>query len=492
MKQELAPVGVWASFKYAFSSVPRATREIIAGLTVALALIPEAISFSVLAGVAPAVGLYSSAVMAIVIAFTGGRPAMITAATGAVALVIGPVSREYGLEYLLATVILGGAIQIVLSLLGVAKLMRFIPRSVMTGFVNALGITIFMAQLPHLIDVPWLVYLIFAIGLVIMIFLPKLTSAIPAPLATVVVLTLAVWAFGSDVPNVADQGELPNSLPGWIIPDVPYTWETLQIIFPYAFSMAVVGLMESLMTAKLVDDITDTHSNKTTEARGQGIANIIAGFFGGMGGCAMIGQTMINVKESHARTRLSTLAAGVFLLVLIVGLGDIVGLIPMGALVAIMVMVSVGTIDWHSVKPSTLKMMPKEENIVMLTTVVGTLLTSNLAIGVGAGVIAAMIAFATRVAHLARIEKIDDGRYKVHGQLFFASSNDLVYQFDYTDEADHVVVDMHDADVWDASTIAALDAVTAKYAERGATVEFVGLKGKTAKWVNNLSGRLDG
>ncbi|SER64800.1 SulP family inorganic anion transporter [Corynebacterium cystitidis] len=492
MKQQVAPVGVWASFKYAFSSGPRATREIIAGLTVALALIPEAISFSVLAGVAPAVGLYSSAVMAIVIAFTGGRPAMITAATGAIALVIGPVSREYGMEYLLATVILGGVIQIVLSLMGVAKLMRFIPRSVMTGFVNALGITIFLAQVPHLIDVPWMVYVVAGVGLAIMIFLPKLTSAIPAPLVTVVFLTFVVWAMGTEVPDVSDQGELPDSLPGWIIPDVPYTWETLRIIFPYAFSMAVVGLMESLMTAKLVDDITDTHSDKTTEARGQGIANVLSGFFGGMGGCAMIGQTMINVKESHARTRLSSLSAGVFLLVLIVGLGDLVGLIPMGALVAIMVMVSVGTIDWHSVKPSTLRMMPKEENIVMFTTVIGTLLTENLAIGVGAGVIAAMVAFATRVAHLVRIEKVDSGKYKVHGQLFFASSNDMVYQFDYTDEADRVIVDMHDADVWDASTIAALDAVREKYAERNKTVEFVGLKGKTAKWVNNLSGKLDG
>src|SRR5699024_1102674 len=297
-EEEQAPDGVIASFLYAFSSRARIRKEVLAGLAVSLALIPEAIAFSILAGVDPAVGLFSSVVMAIAIAFTGGRPAMITAATGAIALVIAPVARDYGMDYLIATVLLAGVLQIVLAALGVAKLQRFIPRSVMLGFVNALGILIFTAQLEHLIDVPWLVYPLFALGLVIMIFFPKITTAVPAPLVTIVVLTALVVAAGINVPNVSDMGQMPDSLPSLFIPDVPYTLETLQIIAPYALGMAIVGLMESLMTAKLVDDITDTHSDKTRESWGQGVANIVSGLFGGMGGCAMIGQTMLHVRES--------------------------------------------------------------------------------------------------------------------------------------------------------------------------------------------------
>ncbi|HBR87983.1 MAG TPA: sodium-independent anion transporter, partial [Microbacterium sp.] len=313
------------------------TREVLAGLVVALALIPEAISFSIIAGVDPRVGLFSSFVMAVAIAFLGGRPAMITAATGAVALVIAPVAREYGMDYFLATVILAGVFQVVLGAVGVAKLMRFIPRSVMVGFVNALAILIFTAQIPHLIDVPWPVYPLVIAGLVIIVGMPRLTKAIPAPLVAIVILTIITVTFAIAVPTVSDQGELPDSLPELIIPNVPLTGETFAIIAPYALAMALVGLMESLMTAKLVDDITDTHSHKTREALGQGAANVLSGVFGGMGGCAMIGQTMINVKASGARTRISTFLAGVFLLILVVGLGDIVGLIPMAALVAVMV-----------------------------------------------------------------------------------------------------------------------------------------------------------
>ena len=311
---DLAPVGVLASFKYAFSSPRRLRTEVLAGLVVALALIPEAISFSILAGVDPRVGLFASFTMAVTIAFTGGRPAMISAATGAIALVIAPVAREYGLDYFIATVLLAGIFQVVLSVIGVGKLMRFIPRSVMVGFVNALAILIFTAQIPHLLGVPWLVYPMVAAGVLIMVFFPKLSAAVPAPLVAIVAITAVVVLFGWTMPNVSDQGELPSSLPSLFIPDVPWTLETLQIIAPYALAMALVGLMESMMTAKLVDDITEVRSDKTREGWGQGVANIVTAFFGGMGGCAMIGQTMINVKQSGARTRLSTLLAGICLL----------------------------------------------------------------------------------------------------------------------------------------------------------------------------------
>src|SRR5690606_35913561 len=415
------------------------TREVLAGLVVALALIPEAIAFSIIAGVDPRVGLFSSFVMAVAIAFLGGRPAMITAATGAIALVIAPVAREHGMDYLIATVLLGGLIQIVLALLGVAKLMRFIPRSVMVGFVNALAILIFTSQFPQLMGVPWLVYPLVAVGLLVMYLMPRITKVIPAPLVAIVLLTAAVVVFAWNVPNVGDQGELPESLPALFIPNVPLTFETLQIIAPYALAMAVVGLLESLMTAKLVDDITDTHSRKTREALGQGAANVLSGAFGGMGGCAMIGQTMINVKASGARTRISTFLAGVFLLVLILVLGDVVAVIPMAALVAIMILVSIATFDCHSIRLSTLKRMPKSETAVMLITVIATVWTHSLAVGVILGVIAAMIMFARRVAHFVSVTRtIDDSgtrvHYTVNGELFFASSNDLTTQFEYTDD----------------------------------------------------------
>ncbi|GAA3611757.1 SulP family inorganic anion transporter [Marihabitans asiaticum] len=478
---------------------PRLLRtEVLAGLVVALALIPEAISFSIIAGVDPRVGLFSSFVMAVTIAFVGGRPAMITAATGAVALVIAPVARDHGFDYFVATVLLAGVMQIVLALLGVARLMRFIPRSVMVGFVNALAILIFTAQLPHLVDVGPAVYALMAVGLVIVFALPRVTTAVPAPLVAIVALTAYVWVTGTDVPDVRDMGELPDSLPALFVPDVPLTLETLRIIAPYALAMALVGLMESLMTAKLVDDITDLHTDKTVEARGQGIANIASGLFGGMGGCAMIGQTMINVKASRARTRISTFVAGVLLLVLVVGLGDIVGRIPMAALVAVMILVSVATFDWHSVQPSTLRRMPRSETLVMLTTVVSVVLTHNLAIGVVLGVVTATVLFARRVAHLAGVERelVEDAdgsvhaRYTVTGELFFASSNDLYSQFHPSDDPDRIVVDVSGSHLWDASTIAALDAIEAKYHSRGKSVEIVGLNEASTAMHQRLSGTL--
>lgn len=472
-------------------------REALAGLVVALALIPEAISFSIIAGVDPRVGLFSSFVMAVSIAFLGGRPAMISAATGAVALVIAPVARDHGLDFLLATVILAGVIQVLLGVLGVARLMRFIPRSVMVGFVNALAILIFIAQVPHLVGVPWLVYPLAAVGIAIMVGMPRLTTVVPAPLVAIVLLTAAVLVVGIDVPNVADQGDLPDSLPALLIPSVPLTMGTLAIIGPPALAMALVGLLESLMTAKLVDDVTDTRSSKTRESWGQGVANMLSGLFGGMGGCAMIGQTMINVKASGARSRVSTFLAGVFLLVLVVVLGDVVGLIPMAALVAVMIMVSVGTFDWHSIHPRTLRRMPWSETIVMVVTVVVVVATHNLAIGVIVGVVTAMVAFARRVAHLATVERtldsvdgVEVARYRVTGELFFASSNDLTTQFSYADDPGRVVIDLADSHIWDASTVAALDAIETKYARLGTTVELVGVNAPSAGLRERLAGRL--
>ncbi|WP_273733067.1 SulP family inorganic anion transporter [Mycolicibacterium septicum] len=468
--------------------------EVLAGLVVALALIPEAIAFSVIAGVDPRVGLFSTVTMAITIAFTGGRPAMITAATAAVALVVAPVSREFGVGYLVATILLAGVIQMLLAWFGVAKLMRFIPRSVMVGFVNALAILVLVSQLPHLVDVPWLVYPLTAVGVALMFVLPKLTTAVPAPLVVVLALTVTVVVFGWDVPDVGDQGALPDSLPIPGFPQVPLTLHTLQVIAPYALGAALVGLLESLMTAKLVDDITDTPSNKTREACGQGMANVVTALFGGMGGCAVIGQTMMNVKVAGARTRLSTLLTGVFVLILVVSLGDLVGRIPMAALVAVMIVVSFATFDWHSVTPKTLKMLPRSETLVMVVTVIATVATGNLAVGVSLGVLTAMVAFARRVAHFTSVsvESGPDGTrtYRVRGDLFFVSSNDLVHRFDYAGDPDEVVIDMSGVSVWDASSVASLDAIRLKYSSRGKTVSFTGLDGASLDRLNRLSGRL--
>lgn len=483
-----------SSVRAALRSPRRLRIELLAGLAVALALIPEAISFSILAGVDPRVGLFASFTMAVTIAFTGGRRAMISGATGAIALVIYPVMRDYGLDYLIATVILGGVIQVALSVSGAARLMRFIPRSVMVGFVNALAILIFTAQLPELIDVPAVVYPLVAVGLALLVLLPRFMRAVPAPLVVIVLLTMVTLASGMNVPTVGDKGDLPSSLPSWLIPDVPLNLETLRIIAPFAFAVALVGLLESLMTAKLVDDITDTHSDKTREGWGQGVANIVTGFFGGMGGCAMIGQTMINVKTSGARTRISTFSAGVFLLILVVGLGDIVARIPMAALVAVMIMVSVATMDWHSVHPRTLRQMPFSATAIMVVTVAVTVLTHNLAYGVILGVITAMVFFARRVSHFTQVVDVahpdDDTRvYAVRGVLFFASSNDLVYQFDYAHDPQNVIIDLSEAQIYDSSTVAALDAIVLKYHNKGKHVEIVGMNEPSQKW-HALSGNL--
>lgn len=475
------------------------TKEVLAGLVVALALIPEAIAFSVIAGVDPKVGLFSSFIMATSIAFLGGRPAMISAATGAVALVIGPLNQQYGFDYFIAAVLLGGALQIVLAVCGVAKLMRFIPRSVMVGFVNSLALFVLAAQLPQLINVPWLVYPLVLLGIAVILVVPKLTKAVPAPLVSIIIVTTVVVVMAINVPTVGDQGALPKHLPDFFMPHVPLTLETLQIIGPYAIGMALVGLMESLMTAKLVDDITDSHSDKTRESWGQGVANILSGFFGGMGGCAVIGQTMMNVKVSGARTRISTFLAGIFLLVLVITLGDVVAMIPMAALVAVMIMVSITAFDWHSVKPSTLKRMPLSETVVMFATIAAVLATHNLAVGVVGGVFVASVMFVRRVARVVTVDRtlVQSGgaemaRYTVRGQLFFASSNDLTTQFRYTADPDRVVIDMSESQVWDASSVAALDAITSKYERLGKSVELVGMNAGSSEFHGRLTGELNG
>jgi SulP family sulfate permease len=475
----------------------RLKTEILGGLVVALALIPEAIAFSIIAGVDPRIGLFASFTMAVTIAFVGGRPAMISAATGAVALVVAPLVRSHGLDYLVAAVVLAGILQIILGLAGVARLMRFIPRSVMVGFVNALSILVLLSQVPELFGVPWLVYPLTALGLLIVFGLPRLTTAVPAPLVAIAVLTLITVLAGVAVPTVGDKGALPESLPVLFMPDVLFTLETVQIIFPFALATACVGLLESLMTAKLVDDVTDTCSSKSREAWGQGVANVVTGCFGGMGGCAMIGQTMINVKVSGARTRISTFLAGVFLLILVVVLGDVVSLIPMAALVAVMIFVSVATFSWHSIRPATLKALPKSETMVMVSTVIGVVATHNLAIGVGVGVLVAMVLFARRVAHFVTVERTvaeDDGAqlatYRVNGELFFASSNELYTRFEYALDPEQVVIDLHASHLWDASTIASLDAITEKYRQHGKLVRIVGLNDASVRMRERLAGRL--
>ncbi len=422
---------------------------------------------------------------------------MISAATGAMALVVVTLVRDHGVEYLLAATILAGLVQIALGALGIAKLMRVVPCSVMTGFVNALAILILLAQLPHLTGGGGVGYVLVAAGLALIYLVPRVTTAIPAPLVAIVVLTVATVAGAIDVPTVGDQGELPDALPILGVPAVPLSLETLTIVLPYALTLAAVGLLESLMTAKLVDDITETPSDKDRESRGQGIANVVTGLFGGMAGCAMIGQTMVNVKTSGARTRLSTFTAGAFLLLLVVGLGSVVAVIPMAALVAVMILVSVATFDWHSIAPSTLRRMPAGETAIMLVTVVATVATHNLAIGVGLGVLTAMVLFARRVARLVDVERVEDpdgttSIYSVTGELFFASDQELIDAFDFAGDPPRDIVDLSRAHVWDASAVAALDAIETHYARHGVQVEITGLNARSEALHRTLSGQLAG
>ncbi|ETI69593.1 SulP family inorganic anion transporter [Neobacillus vireti] len=462
--------------------------DILSGTVVALALIPEAIAFSIIAGVNPMVGLYASFCIALVIAFVGGRPAMISAATGATALLMGGLVKDHGLQYLLAATILTGMIQIIFGSLNVARLMKFIPRSVMVGFVNSLAILIFMAQLTHFKGQTWVMYAMVAGGLAIIYLFPRITKAVPSPLVAIIIITIISVATGAHVKTVGDLGQLSQALPTFFIPNVPFNLETLRIIFPYSLGIAVVGLIESLLTAQIVDDLTDTGSDKNKEARGQGIANIVSGLFGGMAGCAMIGQSGINVK-SGGRGRLSTFWAAVFLLILIVALNDVLVKIPMAVLVAVMFMVCIGTFDWSSLKK--LPIMPKSETVVMVVTVITVVATDNLSIGVLIGVILSAIFFASKISKVdVKTISTKGSRkkvYQVSGQLFFVSVTDFVNKFNFKEEIPEIDIDFSHAHLWDDSAIGAIDKIVLKYQQNGVMVNLKGLNGDSAKLLDKLT-----
>ena len=464
--------------------------DLLSGLVVALALIPEAIAFSIIAGVDPKVGLYASFSIAVITAITGGRPGMISAATAATAVLMVTLVRDHGLQYLLAATVLAGLLQIGAGLTGLSAIMRYVSKSVMTGFVNALAILIFIAQLPELDprSVTWITYVLVAAGLAIIYLFPLLTRAVPSPLVTIVVLTALAWALGLDVRVVGDMGALPDTLPVFLIPDVPLNFETLTIILPVSLAVAIVGLLESLMTASIVDELTDTTSDKDRECVGQGVANTATGFIGGMAGCAMIGQSIINVK-SGGRARLSSFTAGVLLLFLILVLGDFVRSIPMAALVAVMIMVSIGTFSWSSLK--NLRVHPVSSSAVMLTVVGIVVVTHNLAYGVLAGVLLSGVFFAAKIAQIFRVrsELSADGRsrrYVVEGQLFYASVEEFRAAFDFREALDEVIIDVSRAHIWDISSVAAVDMVVLKFRREGARVELVGMNEASETIVDKL------
>lgn len=465
--------------------------DLLAGLVVALALIPEAIAFSIIAGVDPKVGLYASFCISVVIAIVGGRPGMISAATGAMALLMITLVKEHGLQYLLVATLLTGVLQVLAGYIRLGNLMSFVSRSVVTGFVNALAILIFMAQLPELTNVTWHVYAMTAAGLAIIYlfpYIPSLGKLLPSPLVCILSLTLFAVFFGIDIRTVGDMGELPDTLPVFLWPDVPWTLETLMIVLPYSVSLAVVGLLESLMTATIVDDLTDTPSDKNRECKGQGVANIGAGLLGGMAGCAMIGQSVINIK-SGGRGRLSTLSAGIFLILMVVFLGPWLSLIPMAALVAVMIMVSIGTFSWSSIK--NMKHHPKSTSIVMLTTVAVVVATHNLAYGVLAGVLLAALFFAKKVSRFmyvsSSLDEINSTRtYSVVGQVFFNSAERFSASFNFKEVVDKVVIDLHRAHFWDITAVAALDKVVLKFRREGTEVELIGLNEASATIVDRF------
>lgn len=460
--------------------------DLLAGLVVALALIPEAIAFSIIAGVDPKVGLYASFCIAVVTAIFGGRPGMISAATGAMALLMVTLVKEHGLQYLLVATLLTGVLQIIAGLAHIGDVMRFVSKSVMTGFVNALAILIFMAQLPEFKGAGITMIAMVAGSLAIIYLLPRLTKAVPSPLVAIIVMTILAIVLKLDVRRVGDLGALPDSLPVFLWPQVAWTLETLWIVLPYSLGLAAVGLLESLMTAQIVDDMTDTPSDKNRECKGQGIANIVAGLFGGMAGCAMIGQSVINVK-SGGRGRLSTFVAGVFLLILLVVLAPWVKQIPMPALVAVMIMVSIGTFSWASFK--NMKLHPRTSSIVMLATTLTVVFTHNLAIGVGVGVLLSALFFARKVSQVLRVRSVLEGdsrTYTVHGQLFFASADAFVREFDFKEVLSKVIIDVTHAHCWDLTAVSALDKVVLKFRREGTEVEILGMNEASATLVDRL------
>lgn len=464
--------------------------DLLAGTVVALALVPEAIAFSIIAGVDPKVGLYASFCIAVIISFLGGRPGMISAATGAMALLMVTLVKEHGLQYLLAATLLTGVFQILAGFLKMGSLMRFVSRSVVTGFVNALAILIFMAQLPELIDVTWHVYAMTATGLAIIYLFPLIPvvgKSIPSPLVCIISMTVVAMVLNLDIRTVGDMGELPDTLPIFLWPDVPLNLHTLQIILPYSIGLAIVGLLESMMTATIVDDLTDTKSDKNRECKGQGVANIGAGLLGGMAGCAMIGQSVINVK-SGGRGRLSTFIAGTFLLILVVFLDEWLKQIPMAALVAVMIMVSIGTFSWESL--INLKKHPLSTNIVMVTTVIVVVATHNLALGVFVGVLLASLFFANKIGRfmVVKNEKLEEGhrQYTVVGQVFFASSDHFMESFDFKEVVDRVTIDLHQAHFWDITSVGALDKVVIRFRREGADVNIIGMNEATRTVVDKF------
>ncbi|ABS20898.1 SulP family inorganic anion transporter [Bacillus cytotoxicus] len=460
--------------------------DVLSGIVVALALIPEAIAFSVIAGVDPMVGLYAAFCIAVTISFVGGRTGMISAATGAMALLMVTLVKDHGLQYLFAATILTGVVQIIFGVLKLSSLMKFVPRPVMSGFVNALGILIFTAQLPHFHRANWQMYVLVALGLAIIYLFPRMTTAVPSTLVAILAVTSIALISGFQLRTVGDMGSLPKELPFFHIPDVPFTLETFAIILPYSIMLAVIGLLESLLTASLLDDITDTSSNKHKEARGQGIANIVAGFFGGMAGCAMIGQSLINMK-SGGRGRLSTFVAGGFLIVLLFVLGDYVVHIPMAALVAVMIVVSIGTFDWKSV--FTLHKVPKGDAFVMIVTVIIVLITHNLGFGVIVGTVISAVLFAVNMAkiHVKHLYIENKKIYEVHGQLFFASTTEFINAFQFKEDVQEVTIDFTHAHVWDDSAVAAVDKVMMKYEQNGIQVNIVGLNERSLKLITKLA-----
>lgn len=463
--------------------------DILSGLVVALALIPEAIAFSIIAGVDPMVGLYASFTIAVTIAFVGGRPGMISAATGAMALVFIDLVAKHGIEYLLAATILTGVFQILFGVFKLARYMKFIPRSVMVGFVNALAILIFTSQLQHFVDEAWIMYGLVALTLAIIYLLPYITKVIPSTLVAIVVVTALAISMNYGVRTVGDMGTISQTLPQFLLPNIPLSFETLMIILPYSLALTVVGILESLLTATIVDDMTDTGSNKNTESRGQGIANIITGFFGGMAGCAMIGQSVINVK-SGGRGRLSALVAGVFLMFLIVVLGDIVVQIPMAALAGVMIMVAISTFDWNSVR--TLHLVPKSDSIVMVVTVLTVIFTHNLAIGVFTGIILSAIFFVSKISRVFLDSTIKNEKriYTIRGELFFASVTELLTLFDYKEEVKSVEINLSRSHIWDDSAVAAIDKVVSKFEANGIKVEVTGLNEDSNELVGKLANKL--
>ncbi|WP_121971577.1 SulP family inorganic anion transporter [Leptolyngbya sp. BC1307] len=463
--------------------------DILAGAVVGLALIPEAIAFSIIAGVDPKVGLYASFIIAMVTAFLGGRPGSISAATGAMALLMIDLVRDYGLEYLLVATLLTGVLQVIFGVLRLGRQMRYVPRAVMAGYINALAVLIFLSQLPQLTNVPVAVYVMVALSLAIIYILPRFTTALPSPLVALFVMTIAAISLGIDVPTVGDMGELPTALPLFALPQVPLTLETLLIVLPTSLTMAVVGLLASFLTASLVDDLTDTPSDKNQEAKGQGIANFISGLFGGMAGCGMIGQSVINV-QSGGRGRLSTLASGIFLLFAILGLSRWVRQMPMAALVAVMIMVSIGTFRWASFRD--MAKVPRTETAVMLTTMLVTIFTRNFALGVATGIVMSTVFFSRKIAQLVFVDKVlkDNGSHRVYsvsGQIFFVSIEEFLEAFDFDEFVDHITIDLTHAHLWDQGAVAVLDKIVNKFRRAGAEVEVIGLNEASATLVEKLA-----